>query len=115
MVKRTSAVVAAFAVLPVTDEKKEDPARYTDPSTTCKSYLPQFVDRSRAEGAKPVLVTSVERRRFTTSGTLTPSHGAYPAAMRELAAAKRVPLVDLTTSSTALFHRVGIVWPSTAQ
>ncbi|GAA3663323.1 rhamnogalacturonan acetylesterase [Lentzea roselyniae] len=90
------------------DEKKEDPARYTEPSTTYKSYLSQFIDRSRAKGAKPVLVTSVERRRFSSAGTITPTHGAYPAAMRELAAAKRVRLIDLTASSTALFNRVGV-------
>lgn len=90
------------------DEKEEDPARYTEPSTTYKSYLSQYIDRSRAKGAKPVLVTSVERRRFSGSGTITPTHGAYPAAMRELATAKRVPLVDLTASSTALFNRAGV-------
>lgn len=89
------------------DEKKEDPARYTEPSTTYKSYLSQYIDKSRAKGAKPVLVTSVERRRFSSSGTITPTHGAYPAAMRELAQAKGVPLIDLTAMSTALFNRVG--------
>lgn len=89
------------------DEKKEDPARYTEPSTTYKSYLSQYIDKSRAKGAKPVLVTSVERRRFSSSGTITPTHGAYPAAMRELARAKGVPLIDLTAMSTALFNRVG--------
>jgi lysophospholipase L1-like esterase len=90
------------------DEKKEDPARYTEPSTTYKSYLSQYIDRSRAKGAKPVLVTSVERRRFDSSGKITPTHGAYPAAMRELARAKGVPLIDLTAQSTALYNRVGV-------
>lgn len=90
------------------DEKKEDPARYTEPSTTYKSYLSQYIDKSRAKGAKPVLVTSVERRRFTSAGTISPTHGAYPAAMRELAVAKGVPLVDLTASSTTLFNRAGV-------
>ncbi|WP_045312524.1 rhamnogalacturonan acetylesterase [Lentzea aerocolonigenes] len=90
------------------DEKKEDPARYTEPSTTYKSYLSQYIDKSRAKGAKPVLVTPVERRRFTSAGTISPTHGAYPAAMRQLAAAKGVPLVDLTASSTALFNRAGV-------
>lgn len=90
------------------DEKKEDPARYTEPSTTYKSYLSQYIDKSRAKGAKPVLVTSVERRRFTSTGTISPSHGAYPAAMRQLAAAKGVPLIDLTASSTALWNRAGV-------
>ncbi|MEV6715170.1 rhamnogalacturonan acetylesterase [Lentzea sp. NPDC051208] len=90
------------------DQKKEDPARYTEPSTTYKAYLSQYIDRSRAKGAKPVLVTSVERRRFTSTGTASPSHGAYPAAMRELAAAKGVPLIDLTASSTALWNCAGV-------
>lgn len=90
------------------DEKKEDPARYTEPSTTYKSYLSQYIDKSRAKGAKPVLVTSVERRRFDSSGKITPTHGAYPAAMRQLAQAKGVPLIDLTAQSTALYNRVGV-------
>ncbi|AXX32088.1 rhamnogalacturonan acetylesterase [Actinosynnema pretiosum subsp. pretiosum] len=90
------------------DSKVEDPARYTEPSTTYKSYLSQYVDKSRAKGAKPVLITPVERRRFTSAGVAAPSHGAYPAAMRELAAAKGVPLIDLTTSSTALWNRAGV-------
>ncbi|MCE6998356.1 rhamnogalacturonan acetylesterase [Saccharothrix sp. S26] len=90
------------------DEKIEDPARYTEPSTTYKSYLSQYIDKSRAKGAKPVLLTPVERRRFTSAGVVSPTHGAYPAAMRELAAAKRVPLIDLTASSTASWNRAGV-------
>ncbi|WP_232344253.1 hypothetical protein [Actinoplanes awajinensis] len=38
----------------------------------------------------------------------TASHGAYPAAMRQLATAKGVPLVDLSTSSMALWNRLGV-------
>ncbi|WP_443060592.1 rhamnogalacturonan acetylesterase [Streptomyces sp. NBC_00459] len=90
------------------DEKIDDPTRYTEPSTTYKQYLSQYIDRSRAKGAVPVLVTPVERRKFNSAGVISPSHGAYPAAMRELAAAKGVPLIDLTTSSTALWNRVGV-------
>ncbi|MEV6824985.1 rhamnogalacturonan acetylesterase [Amycolatopsis sp. NPDC051102] len=90
------------------DEKADDPTRYTEPSTTYKQYLSQYVDKSRAKGAIPILLTPVERRHFGSAGVITPSHGAYPAAMRELAAAKRVPLVDLTALSTALWNRAGV-------
>lgn len=90
------------------DEKIDDPTRYTEPSTTYKSYLSQYIDKSRAKGAIPVLLTPVERRHFTSAGVMSPSHGAYPAAMRELAVAKGVPLIDLTASSTALWNRVGV-------
>ncbi|MET7736713.1 rhamnogalacturonan acetylesterase [Streptomyces sp. NPDC005402] len=90
------------------DEKIDDPSRYTEPSTTYKQYLSRYIDKSRAKGAIPVLVTSVERRHFDGAGRIWPSHAAYPAAMRELAAAKGVSLVDLTASSTALWNRVGV-------
>jgi pectinesterase len=90
------------------DEKIDDPSRYTEPSTTYKRYLSQYIDKSRAKGAVPVLATPVERRHFNSAGVISPSHGAYPAAMRELAAAKNVPLLDLTASSTALWNRVGV-------
>lgn len=90
------------------DEKKEDPARYTEPSTTYKSYLSQYIDKSRAKGATPILITSVERRRFDSAGKISPSHGTYPAAMSQLAAAKRVPLIDLTASSTTLWNQAGV-------
>ncbi|MEV4140147.1 GDSL-type esterase/lipase family protein [Dactylosporangium sp. NPDC049742] len=90
------------------DEKTDDPARGTDPQTTFKSYLTQYIDKSRAKGARPVLVTPVERRRFNAAGAAQPSHGAYPQAMRELAAAKNVPLVDLTAASLALWNQQGV-------
>jgi lysophospholipase L1-like esterase len=89
------------------NDEKTDAARHTDPETTYKQYLSKYIDGARAKGAKPVLVTPVERRRFDSSGNAVPSHGAYPAAMRELAAAKGTPLVDLSASSMALWNTLG--------
>jgi pectinesterase len=90
------------------DEKADDPARYTIPATTYKSYLSQYIDKARAKGANPVLITPVERRHFDTAGVIKPSHGKYPAAMIELAVAKNVPLIDLTASSTRLWNAQGV-------
>jgi lysophospholipase L1-like esterase len=90
------------------DEKADDPTRYTDPATTYKYYLSQYIDKARAKGAKPILITPVERRHFNSAGVIAPSHGAYPAAMTELAAAKNVPLMDLTASSTRLWNAEGV-------
>ncbi|WP_405728989.1 rhamnogalacturonan acetylesterase [Streptomyces sp. NBC_00028] len=90
------------------DEKSEDPSRYTIPATTYKSYLSQYIDKARDKGANPVLITPVERRHFNSSGVIAPSHGEYPAAMTELATAKGVPLIDLTTSSTRLWNAQGV-------
>jgi lysophospholipase L1-like esterase len=89
------------------DEKVDDPARYTEPWTTFQTYLRLYLDGARAAGAYPVLVTPVERRRFTADGVAYLSHGEYPDAMRALAAGTRTPLIDLTASSFALWSSLG--------
>ncbi|WP_274035548.1 rhamnogalacturonan acetylesterase [Streptomyces sp. MMBL 11-1] len=89
------------------DQKTEDPARGTDPYTTYQEYLRQYVQGVRARRARPVLVTSVERRRFAADGTARPTLGAYPAAMRALAAEENVPLVDVQALSLARWQELG--------
>lgn len=89
------------------DEKDYDPSRYTEPATTYKSYLKQYIDGARSKGAIPVLVTPVERRGFEEDGTLIASHGLYPAAMLELGQELEVPVLDLTSKSRALFSHLG--------
>ncbi|MFJ5778436.1 rhamnogalacturonan acetylesterase [Streptomyces sp. NPDC093094] len=89
------------------DEKTADPARYTEPWSTYQEYLRMYVDGARAEGARPVLVTPVERRRFDAGGTALPTHGEYPAAMRALAARERVALLDLQALSLRLWQELG--------
>ncbi|MCO1337827.1 pectin esterase [Kocuria polaris] len=89
------------------DSKTTDPERGTDPDTTYKAYLRRYIDGARAAGGHPVLVTPVERRRFDAAGAARSTHGEYPRAMRELAAATGTPLVDLTESSRALWQELG--------
>ncbi|MDG9705111.1 rhamnogalacturonan acetylesterase [Streptomyces sp. DH37] len=89
------------------DEKTGDPARGTDPYTTYQDYLRRYVDGARARGALPVLLTPVERRRFGADGRARPTHGEYPEAMRALAAAEGVPLVDVQAASLAEWDRLG--------
>lgn len=89
------------------DEKTEDPARGTDPYTTYQDHLRQYVHGARSRGARPVLLTPVERRRFADDGTAKPTHGEYPAAMRALAAEERVPLLDLQALTLARWQELG--------
>jgi lysophospholipase L1-like esterase len=88
-------------------DASELPSRHTEPWTTYQEYLFRHVEGARAAGALPVLVTPVERRRFTADGKAGPSHGEYPDAMRELAAATRTPLIDLTALSLGLWNSLG--------
>ncbi|MFE4702262.1 rhamnogalacturonan acetylesterase [Streptomyces sp. NPDC056738] len=90
------------------DEKTADPTRYTEPWTTFQDCLRQYLDGARARGARPVLATPVERRKFDADGAAVPTHGDYPASMRALAAAERVPLLDVQALSIALWQRLGV-------
>ena len=89
------------------DEKIEDPNRYTEPFSTYKKYLKQYIDGARAKQAIPVLVTPVERRGFTSEGIALHSHGKYPNAMKELGMEEHVPVIDLTSKSNVLFQELG--------
>ncbi|MFH8486925.1 rhamnogalacturonan acetylesterase [Streptomyces longisporoflavus] len=89
------------------DEKSADPARYTEPWSTYQEYLRRYVEGARSRGARPVFATAVERRKFDAAGTALPTHGDYPAAMRALADAEDVPLLDLQALSLALWQRLG--------
>ncbi|WP_336322210.1 rhamnogalacturonan acetylesterase [Streptomyces lavendofoliae] len=89
------------------DQKAADPARYTEPWTTYREHLLRYVAGARARGARPVLLTPVERRRFDARGDALPTHGEYPAAMRALAAEQGVPLVDVQAASLAEWDRLG--------
>ena len=89
------------------DEKAEDPARYTAPWTTFQDYLRLYLDAARAARAQPILVTPVERRRFTADGVPYLSHGEYPDAMRALATSTGTPLIDLTALSFSLWTELG--------
>ncbi|BEL08409.1 rhamnogalacturonan acetylesterase [Actinoplanes sichuanensis] len=89
------------------DEKTTDPARGTLPWTTFQDYLRLYLDGARAARARPILVTPVERRRFTADGTPYLSHGEYPDSMRALAAETRTPLIDLTALSFARWGALG--------
>ncbi|MPY57072.1 rhamnogalacturonan acetylesterase [Streptomyces spongiae] len=90
------------------DSKAADPARYTEPWTTYQDYLRLYVDGARARGARPVLATSVERRKFDPDGKALPTHGDYPAAMRALAEEEGVALLDIQALSIALWQRLGV-------
>ncbi|MET9443287.1 rhamnogalacturonan acetylesterase [Streptomyces sp. NPDC006610] len=90
------------------DQKTSDPARGTEPWTTYQDHLRLYVDGARARGARPVLATPVERRRFDAAGNAVTSHGDYPAAMRALAEEEGVALLDIQALSLELWQGLGV-------
>lgn len=90
------------------DEKAEDPTRYTEPFSTYIENLETFINVARKHGAKPVLITPIERRHFDETGKLMESaHTNYVAGMKQAAQENDVPLVDLFTMSRAALERAG--------
>ena len=81
-------------------------ARQTDPATTFRANLVRYVAEARAAGAQPILVTSVTRRNFR-DGKLYDQLADYAAATRAVAAAEKVPLVDLHAVSVAAVTKLG--------
>ena len=72
-----------------------------------KDLLRRYIGMTRQRGAHPVLVTSMNRRRFSADGKIIATLGDYPQAMREVAAEQHVPLIDLNAMSKILFEAMG--------
>lgn len=90
------------------DEKNEDPTRYTEPFSTYMENLKIFIDTARKHGAKPVLITPLERRCFVEEKHLgIGAHSDYVAAMKQIATQQNVPLVDLYSYSRAELKKAG--------
>ena len=89
------------------DSHSPDKPESTDAKTTFKDYLRQYIDDSRAIGARPVLVTPMCRRTFGGDDRLKDALLPYANAMKEVAVEKRVPLVDLHAASARLFEQLG--------
>jgi len=72
-----------------------------------KKLLADYIAQTRAKGATPVLVTSMNRRTFDANGRITNSLAGYPDAMRQVAAEQHVALIDLNAMSKTLFEAMG--------
>jgi len=89
------------------DQKAQWPQTYAEAHSTWPAYLRVYLAEIRRRGATPVLVTSMQRRTFDDDGRIRNSHGDYPEVVREVAAAERVPLIDLERMSVAFYEALG--------
>jgi pectinesterase len=83
--------------------------RTTDPNTTYREFMAQYINEARAIGAKPILITSMVRRQWDKSGNgkINSSLIPYVEAVKALAKEKNVPVVDLHASSKQLCEQLG--------
>lgn len=77
---------------------------YLDPNTDFKTWLKRYIDGAKARQVQIVLVTPPPRNSaYCTGGNGT---GGHAQAMRELAAAEGVPLVDLNAASVSYLMNI---------
>ncbi len=71
------------------------------------NLLAEFIQAAREKGAIPILSTPTQRRAFNADGTLKPTHGEFPDAMRAVAKKTNTPLIDVTELTTQLYESWG--------
>lgn len=80
---------------------------YTTP-TEFQANLLKYINESRSKKAIPVLITPVSRRSFDQTGKLQDTHLLYAQLVRDVAAAQKVPLIDLNQTSQLLLQQMGV-------
>lgn len=80
---------------------------HVDPFTTYKDQVKYYITEARKRGGIPVLVTSMHRRDFDSTGHIRNTLGDYPAAMRQTAQEEQVALIDLNAMSKVLYEAWG--------
>ena len=89
------------------DQPGKGPARETDPNTTFPANLKRYAEEARAAGMKPVIVTSLVRRKFDENGKIRSDLVAYADAAKRAAADAEVPFIDLHARSIDLCNGLG--------
>jgi len=82
---------------------------HLDPFTTYKETLKEWIAEARKRKMIPVLVTSMHRRNFDSTGHIINTLSDYPEAMRQTAKEENTALIDLNAMSKILYEAWGPV------
>lgn len=90
----------------INDRYMSDPARYTNPATTFRDYLKQYIEAARRKNAIAVLVTPTPRLDYV-NGMFMNDFPAYCDAIQAVGAETHTPVIDLQTQALAYYTSVG--------
>jgi lysophospholipase L1-like esterase len=96
-----------FLFIEFTHNDQKPGGNHLDPFTTYKQTIKEWIEEARKKGMQPVLVTSMHRRNFDSTGHINNTLGDYPEAMRQTAKEEKVPLIDLNAMSKTLYEAMG--------
>lgn len=80
---------------------------YVPAETEYRALVEKYIAKSRAVGAHPILVTSMNRRTFDEAGKITDSLAPYPQTLRKIAQEQKIPLIDLNAMSKVMWEEMG--------
>ena len=91
------------------DGKAQDPARYTNPETTFKSYLSNYINQARAQGRHPRVAHAAHAQKLSIGASCSNATVCrhYAQAMRELGTNMNVPVLDVLPVSIEFYQIVG--------
>jgi len=96
-----------YLFIEFTHNDQKPGGNHLDPFTTYKQTLQEWIEAARKRNITPVLVTSMHRRNFDSSGQIINTLLEYPEAMRQTAKEENVDLVDLNAMSKILYEAWG--------
>jgi lysophospholipase L1-like esterase len=86
---------------------QKDKAPGAGPFTSYKTNLKEFVGQIKSKGGLPVLVTPMERRRWSADGKPESTLSDYAEAVRQASKEESVPVIDLNAMSLKLYEALG--------
>jgi len=95
-----------FAQWGINDRYRSDPTRFTDPASTFRQYLNQYIDAAHSKNAIPVLVTPTPRLDFS-DGEFHNDFVDYCAAIKQVGADTGTRVIDLQTKALAYYNSIG--------
>jgi lysophospholipase L1-like esterase len=95
-----------FAQWGINDRSVAGPDRATDPATTFRTYLKQYIDGARSKNAIPILVTPTPRHQFV-NGVFQNGFQAYCDAILAVGMETNTPVIDLQAKGLAYYTMIG--------
>ena len=89
------------------NDEKPNPKLHTDPHTTYKELIKNYIDETRSKGANPIVCSSIVRWHFDGKGNLKDTHGDYINAAEEIALETKTPYVNMESLTRKFVSKLG--------
>jgi lysophospholipase L1-like esterase len=96
-----------YLFIEFTHNDQKPGGNHLDPFTTYQQTIKEWIAEARSRKMIPVLVTSMHRRNFDSTGHIVNTLLEYPEAMRQTAKEENVALIDLNAMSKTLYEAWG--------